>query len=86
MLDILSLSSFKSYSDSEDELFKVSLINKNFKMLLEDTTLNSVTPLTVVVETILLSSRTSWVMLKWLWTLHIGLALDGAEYLVNRML
>ena len=85
-LDILSPSSFRGCSVSEDELSEVSVTNKFFEMLLDGTTLNSVVPPAVVVGTILLRSRTSWIMLEWLRALHPWLALDGAKDLINRKL
>jgi len=51
-------------------------------MLLEGITLHSVMPQAVVARRVL-RSRTGWIMLEWLRALHPGLALDGAEDLVN---
>jgi len=62
---ILSLSGFRSCSESEDELSEISLTNEIFKMLLEGTTLNSSVIPVVVVGTILLCFRTGWIMLEW---------------------
>ena len=48
--------------------------------------MNSMVPPSVVIGRVLLCSRTGWIMLDWFRTLHLGLALDSAEYLVNRKL
>ena len=46
---IISLSDFRSFSGSEDELSEIFLTNKIFRMLLEGTTPNSVVPPVIVV-------------------------------------
>ena len=50
ILDILSMSVFRSCSRREDDLSEIFLANKIFMMLLEGTTLNCVVPPAVVVE------------------------------------
>ena len=86
VLDILSLPGFINCSGSEHELSEVSLTNKIFKMLLEGTTPNSVVHPALMIGTILLRSKTGWIMLEWLGALYPGLVLDGTEDLVNRKL